>query len=87
MTILSTGISSDSIPNSLSRCTIIQLPKNLSLGLLPWPDEYNLFGTLGTEFELGVRISYECGKCYNRGGQCRASDNRTFYCEGAVESV
>ncbi|XP_059447412.1 LEAF RUST 10 DISEASE-RESISTANCE LOCUS RECEPTOR-LIKE PROTEIN KINASE-like 1.1 isoform X4 [Corylus avellana] len=71
----------DSIPSSLSGCSIIQLPKNQSIG--PWPDDYNLFGILSPEFELGLHISDECKRCYYRGGQCKASHNRKFYCDGA----
>jgi hypothetical protein len=75
----------DSIPSSLSGCSIIQLPKNLSIG--PWPDDYNLFGILSSEFELGVYISDECDRCYNRGGQCKTSHNRKFYCDGAEKGI
>jgi hypothetical protein len=75
----------DSIPSSLSGCSIIQLPKNLSI--VPWPDDYNLFGILSPEFELGVHISGECDRCYNRGGQCKASHNRKFYCDGAEKGI
>jgi hypothetical protein len=76
--------SSDSFPSSFSGCSIIQLPKNLSLLHGQLPDDDNLFGLLSGEFELGARVSDECYKCYSRGGQCKAGDNEKFYCDGAV---
>jgi hypothetical protein len=46
-----------------------------------------MYEILSSEFELGVYISNECDICYNRGGQCKASHNRKFYCYGAEKGI
>ncbi|XP_059440747.1 LEAF RUST 10 DISEASE-RESISTANCE LOCUS RECEPTOR-LIKE PROTEIN KINASE-like 1.1 [Corylus avellana] len=75
--------SSDSFPSSPSGCSIIQLPKKESPRNGPLPDDDNLFGLLSGDFELRVRVSDECTRCHNRGGQCKARDNGKFDCDGA----
>ncbi|XP_062152335.1 LEAF RUST 10 DISEASE-RESISTANCE LOCUS RECEPTOR-LIKE PROTEIN KINASE-like 1.1 [Alnus glutinosa] len=72
--------SSDSFPTSLSGCSIIQLPKNLSLDHPPSPGDDDLFSFLTSEFDLGVRVSEDCYKCYQREGQCKPDDNGELSC-------
>jgi hypothetical protein len=69
--------SSDSFPSSLSGCSIIQLPKNPS----PLPFTYNPFDPSTVEFTLQVRVSEECERCYNKGGECKPGDDGKFHCD------
>ena len=67
--------SSDSFPNSLSRCSIIQLPKN--------PNPYSLatpFELLAVEFDLKPNVSDACYKCFQRGGDCMPNDKGELDC-------
>jgi hypothetical protein len=81
-------ISNDSFPTSLSGCSIILLTMNplLYQGALYYSAE-DLFSLLTAEFDLGVRISDECYRCYNRGGQRKPGDNGKLKCGGAHKVI
>jgi hypothetical protein len=81
------SISSDNVPTSLSKCSIIQLPKNLILHHPPSPADDDLFRLLTPEFDLRVRVSEDCYKCYQREGQCKPDYNGKLYCDEAEKGI
>jgi hypothetical protein len=87
----------DRVPDSLSGCSIIQLPKSRN----PYPGYDNLSALLSPEFELLVHVSEECkpdhtGKlycvdecyrCHKEGGQCKRDDKGKLHCDGAEKGI
>ena len=71
--------SNDGVPEPLSKCSIIHLPKNLDpeYGGLPPIDAHGLFRLLGAKFELQVRVSKEC----------KPNDEGEIYCVGAKKGI
>ncbi|XP_062145473.1 LEAF RUST 10 DISEASE-RESISTANCE LOCUS RECEPTOR-LIKE PROTEIN KINASE-like 1.1 isoform X2 [Alnus glutinosa] len=77
--------SSDSFPTSLPGCSIIQLPKNMSLDHPPSPGDDDLFRLLTPEFDLRVRVFWECYKCHERGVPCKPGHDGKLSCdEGGI---
>jgi len=73
-------ISSDNLPTYLSECSIIHPPS---------PGDDDLFSYLAVEFDLGVRVSEDCYKCYRRGGQCKGKpdDKGKLSCYGREKGI
>jgi hypothetical protein len=71
-------ISSDNLPTYFSGCSIVH-PQS--------PGDDDMFNFLALEFDLGVRVSEDCYKCYRGGGQCKGkpNDNWELYCDGERE--
>ncbi|GMP83417.1 hypothetical protein CsSME_00037340 [Camellia sinensis var. sinensis] len=63
-------------PPDLPSCSVIQLPLNSSNMNATASDPFHL---LATTFPLELRVSEDCQKCYQGGGQCQ-NDNQTFHC-------
>ncbi|KAJ7954126.1 Receptor-like protein kinase [Quillaja saponaria] len=62
------------IPSFFVGCSSIQLPLKL-------PSNFSdPFKWLSSTFVVEVRLSHECGKCHNSGGQCRLDKKGSFFC-------
>jgi hypothetical protein len=64
-----------------TQCPIIQLPLN-------WETQSNeLFGMLSADIFLQVRVSFDCRKCFVRGGQCKTDNSGKYYCSNAMKGI
>ena len=62
-------------PSSLSKCSIIQLPRK------EHPDKDELFSLLSAEFDLKVHVSVACSSCHGSGGSCELDHEGKFECK------
>uniref|UniRef100_A0A2N9FAM5 non-specific serine/threonine protein kinase n=1 Tax=Fagus sylvatica TaxID=28930 RepID=A0A2N9FAM5_FAGSY len=45
----------------------------------------DLFGLLSADIFLQVRVSFDCRKCFVRGGQCKTDNNGKYFCSNAMK--
>ena len=69
-------------PSSLSKCSIIQLPKREKQPVRKDLERENdqLLSLITAEFDLEVHVSDACTRCYDRGGRCEHDMKGIFYC-------